>query len=284
MPVTALSIEIAVADPERSITFWRDTLGFALAARQPEEGAPAWARMTSGAATIDLVRQSDSIRTADVAKPAGMTIVLTADDMPGAWISFREAGIAEGWLEITNEAILRARVNDPDGRTVVLEQPAASAPMSRERLLALVAYEWDRFLATVARVPGRRLDEPGVRGEWSGKDILAHVAAWEARALHLVDSGFAGRTPDLLGWSDIDQYNAEIWRRNREKSLDEVREVARRAHGELVARIAAATDDDLARLDRVPWLGGAPAWTVVAYNTFDHYPRHARRIEEWLAR
>ena len=42
------------------------------------------------------------------------------------------------------------------------------------------------------------------------------------------------------------------------------------------------TDEQLMSDDLVEWLEGDPFWLVIAYNTFDHYPRHGGRIAEWM--
>jgi len=42
---------------------------------------------------------------------------------------------------------------------------------------------WTAFQASYAGLSDAQLMEPGVTGDWSVRDILAHVTTWEEEAL-----------------------------------------------------------------------------------------------------
>jgi hypothetical protein len=51
------------------------------------------------------------------------------------------------------------------------------------KLLNSVETAWVSFEEAYAGLPDALLIEPGVGGDWSVKDILAHVTTWEEEAL-----------------------------------------------------------------------------------------------------
>jgi uncharacterized protein (TIGR03083 family) len=68
------------------------------------------------------------------------------------------------------------------------------------------------LLDTVARLDEAALDRKGLVGEWSIKNALAHIAAWEEWVAQALPERMAtGETPAALraGIADEDSYNAE---------------------------------------------------------------------------
>ena len=51
--------------------------------------------------------------------------------------------------------------------------------MNREQLLKKIDTPWAALRASYAGLNEAQLAQPGVTGDWSVIDILAHVAAWE---------------------------------------------------------------------------------------------------------
>jgi hypothetical protein len=49
--------------------------------------------------------------------------------------------------------------------------------------------------------------QPGIVGEWSAKDVLAHLTEWEQMVLGWYHAGLAGETPALpapgFKWSEL---------------------------------------------------------------------------------
>ena len=64
-----------------------------------------------------------------------------------------------------------------------------------KKLLNRLDTAWAAFKESYAGVPDAQLMEPGVIGDWSVKDILAHVTIWEEEALKHLPLIIAGGTP-----------------------------------------------------------------------------------------
>jgi uncharacterized glyoxalase superfamily protein PhnB len=52
MAFKSLAPNLMVEDVTRAIAFYRDTLGFEVAAKQPDEGAPVWAMLSAGGVSL----------------------------------------------------------------------------------------------------------------------------------------------------------------------------------------------------------------------------------------
>lgn len=138
--------------------------------------------------------------------------------------------------------------------------------------------EWDGALALI---PSEWMTEPGVEGEWSVKDIVAHIA-WGER-----ESAGAARARALVG-SDLwglpeDERNRAVFERYRHRALDDVLAGSSDAFAALITAIEALTEDDLNDPDR---FDGMPAgwrpWRIL-YDP-GHYAAHLRSIRAWARR
>ena len=75
--------------------------------------------------------------------------------------------------------------------------------MNREQLLKKIDKPWEALNEAYAGLNEAQLTQPGVTGDWSVIDILAHVSAWENEALTHLPHILEGRRPpkyaDLYG-------------------------------------------------------------------------------------
>lgn len=140
----------------------------------------------------------------------------------------------------------------------------------------------------LARLDDRTLAETILAGEWTGKDIMVHVADWERRFLRWVEIGRRGETPARpepgISWADEDRLNQSVVERGRARSLDEVRAGFAAAYRAIYEAIAAMSQDELFTPGYYAWTGDEPLVAIVRGVTIDHYAGHAADILGWLAR
>jgi hypothetical protein len=79
---------------------------------------------------------------------------------------------------------------------------------------------WAELHDFVHGVPHERLLEPGVNGDWTGKDLLAHLGCWMAEAANMLEQMRFGtyETRKL----DLDAMNAEFYEACSDLSLPDV--------------------------------------------------------------
>jgi uncharacterized protein (TIGR03083 family) len=144
-----------------------------------------------------------------------------------------------------------------------------------EKLLKRLDTAWAAFIESYAGLPDARLTEPGAMGDWSVKDILAHVTTWEEEALkHLPLIVEGGRPPRYsMKYGGIDAFNAQMTEQKRGLSLADVRRQLDETHRRLVDFIRSAPEDQLAPETRFR--------RRLRLDTYGHYPKHAEAIRAW---
>jgi len=139
--------------------------------------------------------------------------------------------------------------------------------------------QWEELLAQVDEV---RMLQPGVAGEWSIKDIIAHVT-WGERELLGVVQAHALVGSDL--WTlPQDDRNAVVFEENRDRPLHEVLAEAQQVFPQLLEALETLSDEDLIDPRRfrdmpVDWV----PLQIISGNTYKHYQQHIPSIRAWLA-
>jgi hypothetical protein len=146
--------------------------------------------------------------------------------------------------------------------------------VDKERLLRRLDKAWAALKESYAGLSEPRLTEAGVTGDWSVKDILAHVTTWEGEALkHLPLIVAGGRPARYVRYGGIDGFNAKMAEEKRGLSLSEVLRQLEDTHGHLV--------DFVRRTPEAQFTPDARFRRRLRLDTYGHYPLHAAAIREW---
>ncbi|MEW6092664.1 MAG: ClbS/DfsB family four-helix bundle protein [Chloroflexota bacterium] len=151
--------------------------------------------------------------------------------------------------------------------------------MNKSEFLSKVNETYQEYLSILASLSAAQMLQPRTCGEWSVKDVIAHVT-WHEREMVGVLKERALVGSDL--WNlPLDQRNAVIYESNKDLPLAEVLSEAESVHRELLEFLAGITDEDLleARHFREMPPDWIP-WEVFASNTFEHYPDHVADIRK----
>lgn len=146
--------------------------------------------------------------------------------------------------------------------------------MNREQLIQRVDSGWQGFAAACQGLPADALLEPGVVGEWSVKDLMAHIATWELEslaALPVIAQG--GRAPRYVRYGGIDGFNLLKWREFQAWSADDLHARLVQAHLEILAFLGAVEENLFATETRFR--------RRLRWDTYGHYREHARQVLEW---
>jgi hypothetical protein len=150
--------------------------------------------------------------------------------------------------------------------------------LGKSELMALIRAERDELEGTLAGLSDAQMLQPGVEGEWSVKDILAHISTWERRMVRWVGDTVREEVPVMPGpgmtWADLDKLNQQTYLANRDRPLAEVKEGFRLSFLAVLRTIEAVPETDLLEPGRFAWREGEPLWKMVAANTYWHYKMH----------
>ncbi len=158
--------------------------------------------------------------------------------------------------------------------------------MTKAKLLDTLQAKRAAWDALLAEVPEDRMTEPGVAGDWSVKDIVAHLTyheRWYADRLHEQLRGET-YTPTEIDRMPFDERNERVFHQNRDRPLTDVLAQSRQVFHQLIAGVAAHTE---AFLIEPQHFEGAPApiaiWQMLRGDVYEHYSQHMPAIKDWLA-
>jgi hypothetical protein len=162
--------------------------------------------------------------------------------------------------------------------------------VEREQALAAIDAERAAWDALVAEVGDERLEEPGPMGEWSFKDLAAHLTGWRARTVERLEAAVRGEAEPAAPWpaelQEDDAINAWIHERSRDRPAAEVLGDAADSWDRLRAAVASLPDEALTATDYFSWTEGySLSSLIVDRRFFGHlHEEHEPDVRAWLAR
>jgi hypothetical protein len=142
--------------------------------------------------------------------------------------------------------------------------------------------DWESLLAEAGDA---RLTEPGVEGDWSLKDIIAHITyyeKWAADNVLALQRGEPRPQAEYKGL-DMDERNARIYEQLRAKPLARVLQESQASFQRSLEAVQGLHDENLYDPEFTRAAGGD--WTVfdlVEGDTFEHYRDHSASVRAWL--
>lgn len=147
--------------------------------------------------------------------------------------------------------------------------------MKKQQLLDKLNTAWIDFTESYKGLTQAQLSIPGVTGEWSVKEIMAHITWWEAEALtHLPVIIVGGRpTTYMVKYGGIDAFNARMIELKSSLSLADVLREQAETHGRLVDYLHHVAEEHYIRETRFR--------RRLRLDTYGHYPIHTEVIRQW---
>jgi hypothetical protein len=127
--------------------------------------------------------------------------------------------------------------------------------------------------------------KPGVVGDWSVKDVLAHLADWEAHmSLWLAEARAGSLVAEIetgLSWKQMDAFNERIYNRHRGQSLDEVLAYFHETHQQFMDMVEAMPEEEMLEPGRYAFIGkGTVAYWLSLYAGHDRWAK--THLRKWM--
>jgi Mycothiol maleylpyruvate isomerase N-terminal domain len=146
-------------------------------------------------------------------------------------------------------------------------------------LIADLQRERDALFAILDAVEPGSLTTPGLLGEWSARELIAHLGYWTGHATEVIHLLEVGRIEeDDLGGRTVDEINATVARIARDTPLATVRKREAASVEALVERLRTL---DPAHLSEV-LPDGATLDRGIREDASDHYREHAEQLRQVL--
>jgi hypothetical protein len=164
--------------------------------------------------------------------------------------------------------------------------------MNKFGLLNWLEQEYQNWEILLDQIGQARLDQPGVNGHWSMKDIVAHLSGWNRWLVTRLQAAGRGEPEPPPPWpahlQTDDEINAWIYESNRGRSVPEVLDEMQQIHQQLLTVIGGLPDDvrvEEVWYDRVFYLLWVDDKRFPAGEFFDHFhDDHEPDVRAWLAR
>jgi hypothetical protein len=147
--------------------------------------------------------------------------------------------------------------------------------MKKQQLLDKLDQIWAALKASYSGMSEEQLTTPGINGDWSVKDTLAHVTTWEQEALKYLPLILEGKRPPRYSvmYGGVDAFNALMTEQKRQLSLAEVLTQLDNTHQEMMEYIRDAPEDQFTTETRFR--------RRIRLDTYGHYSHHTQAILEW---
>jgi len=133
----------------------------------------------------------------------------------------------------------------------------------------------ERLRAALASLPEPALLDR-VDDEWTRKDVIAHIGAWERRLVDLLERLRRGETPE--DEMETDELNARMYAADVDRSVADVLRRETADWDRFVAAIEGMTDEELFDPQTFGWTEGDPFVEWVTANANEHIDEHLEQL------
>ncbi len=150
--------------------------------------------------------------------------------------------------------------------------------MKKQQVIEKLDAAYREFTGSYAGLSDAQMLRPGVTGDWSVKDLVAHVTWWEEEALKHLPGILRGVRPPRYSvlYGGIDAFNAKMTAEHRALSLEEARRQAADTHRRLLEYLDTVAEEHFVTETRFR--------RRLKLDTYGHYPIHTEAVRAWRNR
>jgi hypothetical protein len=154
--------------------------------------------------------------------------------------------------------------------------------IAKEQLLEKMQSSYATFNTLISSLSETQLTTPGVNGDWSVKDNIAHLSAWHRRQIARNEAVYQGvEIPDPTPGMGVEEINELYYKQNKDRSLADVLAEFHETARQVREGVERMTDEQLN--SPIDWLNGHTIAEYVEGNSYGHYEEHTEIIQHWLA-
>jgi uncharacterized protein (TIGR03083 family) len=151
-------------------------------------------------------------------------------------------------------------------------------PLNKAELLDQVEIEWKKLDELLSDLSPEQITQPDPAGEWSIKDIIAHLTAWEGRMVAWVEMIQQGGSPHgPKNWDEIHRWNAETFQQTKDMDLAAIFDQFRHTHQAVLDTIKSLSEEQLQTGYTEHWPKDQ-LWHGIAVDAAWHFKEHREEI------
>ncbi|MEO1165136.1 MAG: ClbS/DfsB family four-helix bundle protein [Chloroflexota bacterium] len=148
-------------------------------------------------------------------------------------------------------------------------------PTTRVELIAEIGKEWQKLQTYLETLKPAQLIESDIVGQWSPKDVLAHLNEWSTMVRSWYTTGQRGEKPSIPAegytWRQTPELNQAIYEKHKERELGEIREELVASHQAMLELIASLDDKALFTRAHFHWANNNAMSAYIISATSSHY-------------
>jgi hypothetical protein len=155
--------------------------------------------------------------------------------------------------------------------------------LNKDEIFDAIEDAHEGFLDAIEGLSDEQMQEPGVVGDWSIKDILHHLNMWKGEMVRLLWQISQGEKPGTVHFSErsMDETNAAWFQQGKDRPLEKALDDFAAVHKQAMRRVDAVPDKLLEDPQHFPWSKGEALWQWIAADSFQHEDEHAQQIRAW---
>lgn len=160
----------------------------------------------------------------------------------------------------------------------------------KDHILEGLREQYEQWVTLLDGLDETQLTTPLEAGEWSIKDILAHLWAWQQRTIARNEAAKVDREPIYPEWpADVnpdaegsaDTINAWIYATYHDQSWPAIYHKWRTGFQRFIDSAAEISERDMLDSDRYTWLDGYSV-ALVVLASYDHHQEHYEKLQAWF--
>lgn len=152
--------------------------------------------------------------------------------------------------------------------------------MKKQDVLTSLVTARAELLDAIEGLSEEQLTTMPVAGEWTVREVLAHIAGWAAWDLAAIRSILAGESLDFAPIQDVDAFNAGLVAEREDWPPSQILGEMGKAHDAMLELLAGLSEDEVFGDSRFhgPYWRSLAEWLQVAW---EHEQQHAAQIRAW---
>ena len=160
----------------------------------------------------------------------------------------------------------------------------------KQHILAMLRDVFNRWEELLSGMSDEQVNAPGLPGNMSIKDVIAHLRAWQQVSITRLEAALLNREPrfpevpaglDLDTENDVDAINAWFHETYRDQPWSRVYDAWRAGFLRFVELAEAIPEPDLLEAGRYPWMRHY-ALADALIGSYEHHDEHLEPILAWI--
>lgn len=148
-------------------------------------------------------------------------------------------------------------------------------PSNKAQLQADLQKERASLEKALRALSDEQLSQPNIVGEWSAKDVMAHLIEWEQMVLRWLSASQRGEMPNVPAegytWRELPALNQHIYESYRDKTLSAIQQLFNSSFVQICAVIDAMPEETLLERGLYRWMNQNALIAYFNSATASHY-------------